>query len=205
MSDKLMTVYVDFLPNQPKNDQSREEIAALLKGRFEQRLAAAVDRSWELPPIMLMKPDDVYIGLLLEARELFVAGYFYSCVAMCGVVGERLIKDMLRTSVLIQKNGISERPTDAALEQLERVDTKGIIQFLEKAKLLGAEAAKAANDLGELRNKYVHARGKDPGADATKAIKMLHALVEGTVSVFKEFEIKEGRLAPKTAPPIVGS
>src|SRR5208282_4379979 len=58
MSDQLMTVYIDFLPNQPKNDQSREEIAALLKGRFEQRLPAAVDRNWDLPAIMLSKPSD---------------------------------------------------------------------------------------------------------------------------------------------------
>jgi hypothetical protein len=26
MSDQLMTVYIDFLPNQPKNDRSKEEI-----------------------------------------------------------------------------------------------------------------------------------------------------------------------------------
>jgi len=201
MSNQLMTVYMDFLPNQPKNDKSREEIATLLKGRFEQRLPGAVDRNWELPPIMLMKPSDEYLGLLLEAHELFVAGYFYSCVAMCGIVGERLVKDMLRASVMIRRDGKAEQPTDEVFDQLEYVDSKGIIQFLKKADILGEEAASAAKELSELRNKYAHARGKDPSADAIKAIKILHVLVEGTVSVFKDFEIRDGKFVLKAAPP----
>jgi hypothetical protein len=205
MTDQLMNVYIDFLPNQPKSDQSKEEIATLLKGRFEQRLPGAVDRNFELPPIMLLRPGDIYIGLLLEARELFVAGHFYSCVAMCGIVGERLVKDAFRTSVLISKNGSSERPTEAAFDQLEHIEAIRFIEFLKKTGLLETGAADAAKKLGELRNNYAHARGKNPEADAANAIKLLHALVEGTVSVFKEFEIKEGRLAPKTAPPKVGS
>src|SRR5208283_772890 len=157
MSNQLMTVYMDFLPNQPKNDQSREEIAALLKGRFEQRLPAAVDRNWDLPAIMLSKPSDEYLGLLLEARELFVAGYFYSCVAMCGIVGERLVKDVVRRSVLISKNGSPEQPTEVAFDQLERVEAIRFIEFLKTTELLETGAADAAKKLGELRNKYAHA------------------------------------------------
>jgi hypothetical protein len=154
---------------------------------------------------MLVKPSDEYLALLLEARELFVNGYFYSCVAMCGIVGERLVKDMFRASVLVRRNGNTERPTDAVFDQLEYIDISRIIEFLKKAELLGGDAAKAALKLGKLRNTYAHARGKDREADATEAIKELHALVEGTVSVFKDFEIKEGKLVPKTTPPILGS
>lgn len=197
MSDEIRTVYMDFLPNQPKNDQSREEIATLLKGRFEQRLPSAVNRYWELPAIMLMNPDDQYRELLLEARELFVAGYFYSCVAMCGIVAERLIKDMLRTSLLIHRNGKTEIPTKAAFDQLEHVEVRGMIEFLKEAGLLIENAASSAKFLGDLRNRYAHARGKVPQTDAIEAIKKLHAVVEGTVSVFKDFEIKDGRLVPK--------
>jgi hypothetical protein len=203
MSDELRTVYIDFLPNLPKTDQSRQEIGSLLKGRFEQRLPNAVDRFWQLPPLMLLKPDDVFRGLLLEARDLFVAGHFYSCVAMCGIVGERLVKDVFRTSVLIRKSGSTEEPTEAALDQLERVETIGIVEFLKKTELLLADAADAAKNLGKLRNDYAHSRGKKPEADAAEAIKMLHVLVEGTVSVFKDFEIKDGKLVRKTAPPII--
>jgi len=198
MTDELRTVYIDFLSNQPKNDQSREEIATLLRGRFEQKLSGTIERYWELPGIMVLNPDDQYRELLLEARELFLAGFFYSCVAMCGIVAERLVKDLFRASLIIQRNGKTEIPTKEAFDQLENVETRGIIQFLGKTGLLTEEVAHSAKDLGELRNRYAHARGKIPQTDAIEAIKKLHTIVEGTVYVFKDFEIKDGRLMPKS-------
>jgi hypothetical protein len=69
---------------------------------------------------------------------------------------------MLRASVLIEMYGQNQHPSDAAFDQLEWVEVRGIIKFLNEAGLLSKEAAKAAEDLGDLRNKYTHARGKNP-------------------------------------------
>ena len=202
MSDKgqHMSVFLDLLPNQPKNEQTRESFRQMLRERFEARLVESADRIWELPPIILNEPFGDYMPLLIEARELFLSGHFYSCVAMCGIVGERLAKDVLRVSIMVEKDGKTERPTQAAFDQLERIEVSGIVRFLKKAELLSSEAAKAADRLGQLRNDYAHARGKEPQMDALQAIKLLHALVEGTVSVFKDFEIKDGAFARKTSP-----
>jgi hypothetical protein len=73
--------------------------------------------------------------------------------------------------------------------------------FLKNAELLSEDAAKAADKLGELRNAYAHARGKDPQKDAIGAIKWLHLLVEGTVSVLRDFEIRDGIFVRKASPP----
>lgn len=117
---------------------------------------------------------------------------------MCGIVGERLIKDMFRGAVLIFKEGQTPfRPKDEAFDQLERVEVSGIIRFLNEAGLLDNAAKKAAEELGRLRNKYAHARGEKPEEDAVEAVKWLHGLVEGTVSVFKSFEIKDGAFVRK--------
>ncbi|MBI3960906.1 MAG: hypothetical protein HY328_19010 [Chloroflexi bacterium] len=196
---QIMDVFLDLFSNQPKNDQSREFFRQVLRQRFEDTLTDAVERVWDLPPI-LVKPHGEYLVLLLETRQLYLTGYFYSCVAMCGIVGERLIKDVFRTSVLIQKGGLAQLPSDTAFDQLERVEVNGIIRFLKEADLLGAEAAKAGDSLSQLRNQYAHARGKAPQSDALKAIKLLHTLVEDTVSVFKEFEIRDGVLVRKATP-----
>lgn len=126
--------------------------------------------------------------LLLEARELFLHGYFYSCVAMCGIVAERLVKDLLRTSLLVNKAGHISRPDDGALNQLERVDVNGMVRFLKEAGLLEDGAAKAASRLGELRNVHAHARGMQPESDATEAIAYLQTIVEATVSMFPHSE-----------------
>lgn len=88
---KLIDVFIDLEPNQPKNEQTRASFREILLDRFEQRLPQAVEHVWELPPIILKEPLKEYVTLLLEARELFVLGQFYACVAMCGIVGERLI------------------------------------------------------------------------------------------------------------------
>ena len=52
----------------------------------------------------------------------------------------------------------------------------------------------------QLRNAYAHARGKNPEDDAAKAITWLHAIVEDTVSVFKDFDVKDGAFVRKTKP-----
>ena len=120
---------------------------------------------------------------------------------MCGIVGERLVKDVLRSSILIQKDGNPKPPADAAFDQFEHVEVGGIILFLKEAELLNAEAARAATDLGDLRNQYAHAHGKKSEEDALKAVKLLHALVEDTVSVFKTHTIMDGSFVLKSDVP----
>ena len=84
---ELREVYIDFLPNQPKNEIFRQYAAERLRQQLEGRPEASVDRQWELPQL-IVKPEGEYLELLLEARDLYINGYFYSCVATCGIVGE---------------------------------------------------------------------------------------------------------------------
>jgi hypothetical protein len=195
--DFLATVYIDFLSNQPKNEQTRASFRQLLQNRFDLRLAEAVERLWQLPPLILQRPNDEYVSLLVEARELFTMGYFYSCVAMCGIVGEKLVKDLLRGSTLVTKDGATTRPTEEAFDQLERVDMSALVRFLNRASLLSDDARRAAEALVGLRNQYAHARGKSPRGDALAAIDKLHVLLEETVSVLKDYEIVDGRFVPR--------
>jgi hypothetical protein len=116
---------------------------------------------------------------------------------MCGIVGERIINDAFRISVLVKSGNSMKTPSERAFDQIEHVEISGLIRFLKEAEIISDDAAKAAIDLGQLRNKYAHARGQSPKDDALKAIKLLHALIEDTVSILKDFEIKEGVLVAK--------
>lgn len=195
-SPQHIDLFLDLLSNQPKDDKTRREFARLLRERCEEGLEAAVERIWDLPS-MVVRPEGEYLALLIEARELYVKGHFYSCVAMCGIVGERLTKDAMRASVLVQKDRSPQAPLATAFDQLERVEVSALVRFLGEVGILSQEAAQAARDLGELRNRYAHARGRQPQPDALDAIKLLHVIVEDTVSVFKHFEIKDGVFVPK--------
>jgi hypothetical protein len=173
--------HFDNLPNYPKNEETRKSFRELLLKEFDERLNESVERLFELPAIVVRSGD--YLDLLLESRGLFVAGQFYSCVAMCGIVGERLVKDLLHTSIKIEVGNSTERPSKKAIRQLEKAQIAVLIDFLEEVSVLSAKAAKAAKSLGDLRNVYAHGSGKDPHGDARKAVGYLHEIIEDTVSL----------------------
>ena len=193
-------VWFDFLPNQPRTPEGRAVLEDFIRRRFDAQVAAAVDRIHQLPAVMVHAPGE-YVALLAEAREVYSHGHYCACAAMCGIVGERILKDVLRQGLRVAAPDGIRRPTEEALDQLERVDVGAIARFLVRAGLVTEEAGKAADKLQQLRNTYAHARGRNPEADALDAIAHLHGLIEGSVSVFTTHEIKDGKLVPKAASP----
>jgi len=93
---------------------------------------------------------------------------FNSCVAMCGVVTERIIKDILRNHIYTVSKNVAYRPSDTAFDQREYIVIQRITNFLAETGLIDSEVKAAATKLAELRNKYVHARGHNPETDALK-------------------------------------
>ena len=198
--ERHIPVYVDFLPNHAAHPAGKDMVIGYHREWLEERLDAIVSRQAQMPILMLQNTDDsvkVVLDLLLEARTLFCHGHFYSCVAMCGIAAERIIKDVIRKGIVTLSGSRINRPSQKAFDQLERVDIRSLINFAGESDLLNSDARSAATKLGELRNKYAHARGQNPEADALRAVEYLHVIVEGTVSVLKDYEIKEGRLVPR--------
>jgi hypothetical protein len=195
----MADLFLDTIPNLLKAKGGDEVVRDILRARFEEDLPNAVERVKDVP-ILMVKPEGEYLDLLVEARELYISGRFYSCVAMSGIVGERLVKDVIRASVLVERKGTVERPTEKAFDQLERVDVTSLVQFAGRVGLLSDKAEEAARKLGELRNDYAHARGKKPPEDAKKALAYLHVIVEDTVSLFAEYELQEGKFVKKAGP-----
>ncbi|HUT14375.1 MAG TPA: hypothetical protein VMY42_28070 [Thermoguttaceae bacterium] len=194
---RRIPVYVDFTPNYAAHPETKETTASFHRQWLETNLDAIIDRQSQLP-IMMIHHDGpavkLVVDLLLEARQLFCLGYHYSCVAMCGIVVERIIKDILRHNLLVARNNEVGSPSHKAFDQIERVDVRSLINFVAESGLISNDVKAAAVKLGDLRNQYAHARGQSPDADALKAIEHLHTVVGGTVSVLKEFEIKDGVL-----------
>jgi len=189
--------YLRNLSKTPRNEEGRKNLRRRLAKKFRETLPSSVERIWDLPNINIIDPAKPYGDLLIEAHDLYINGFFYSCVAMCGIVGERLIKDLLRTHVMIEKNGGIIPPDTDAFDKLERVEISNIVEFLKATELLSEDAAKAAKELISLRNAYAHARGKKPNDDALKAIRYLHKIVDDTVSIFKGIDLGCGVLKLK--------
>jgi hypothetical protein len=67
-------VFLDMLSNHPKNDWTRKDFSDSLRQQFEEGLPDAVERGWDLPPLILRAQRE-YLTLLLEARQLYIAGF----------------------------------------------------------------------------------------------------------------------------------
>lgn len=195
-----MPVFIDTIPNLLKlagaGKKGKEKVADLLRQEFESQIDDIISKYASLPWLMIHPGE--YCDLLTEARTLFVSGYFYSCVAMCGITAERIVKDIFSRSLLVILNGQPMRPSDRAIEDLESFGAKDICDFLIDAGVLNVELRSPFKGLGELRNKYTHAGGKRPEKDARTAINHLHKIIDGTVSILKDFDIQEGKLVKKS-------
>jgi hypothetical protein len=187
--------FADPGSEQPQTLEAKAEAEAELLSQFKLKVSDIVGRSWQLPSLAVQKGNYEYLQLLTEARELYRSGHFYSCVAMSGIVAERLVKDLLRQTIMVSKDdGDPVKPTDTAFDQLERVDMSSLVRFCKETGLVDPPTSAAVAALYELRNKYAHGRGKDASKDSLKAIVLVHQLVEATVSIKPDFEFIDGRL-----------
>ena len=174
--DTNLAVDCDFTPNHAKEPFLAVGLREKLLLDCEKGADEVISRLATLPILMVYHPFGEYVPLLREAREIYTRGYFYACVAMCGITAERLVKDILRGSLMVRSGPNSaSSPSALAFDQLERIDVSSLARFLAKASLIDDQAWKSLDALFQLRNTYAHARGKDPEADALKAIQHLHS------------------------------
>lgn len=113
---------------------------------------------------------------------------------MCGIVSERIIKDMLRLTLYVRKGVDVVQPSSKAFDQLERVEISGLMRFAKDSEVINEESFKAADKLSQIRNDYTHARGKNSEKDALKAIELLHVIIDDTVSAHKDYVIEDGTI-----------
>jgi hypothetical protein len=179
--DELASLAIHLYPRNHAALQARLRVDA------DKKLPIAEQRAPNLPEALVARGP--YLPLLVEARELYVWGFDYGCVAMCGITAERITKDVLRAAVLVQQEGQVSTPPPVAFDQLERVEVSGLVRFLQHSGLVSKEVAEAAWQLLQLRNQYAHARGPAPAADAEKALAYLQTIVDGTVSIADRLEI----------------
>ncbi len=192
---KLLSAMIDFTPNVLKTEGGKKQIEASLRASFEQSLPGALTRWGELP--VMMTPAAPFAELLMDARQHFIWGRFYSCVVMCGVAAERILKDLFVHALRVRVGGEWLQLTPEVARQIERLDVEGIREALLKSGNLDRGLRKSVQRLMELRNSYVHSRYAQPEEDARAAVRCLHEMVEGTVSVFKDHEFVDGILMPR--------
>lgn len=122
-----------------------------------------------------------YEDFLNEAKELLSYGYYYSCVAMCSMLAEHIIRNILRKKILGDKSYVM-----ISSEETKIIDTfpsNLICKFLFENELVDKTVVDAFEDLASLRNKYFQIYVKPSEKNARLSTELLENIIKATENI----------------------
>ena len=175
--------YADFRPNGAKlclrkESSNRSKSSSELPSGTADAKSFSQERLSKLPPLLIEVGP--YCKLLREARDVFVDGHFYACVAMCGISFERFQRDKAKPYGAKKKQKIWE-----------------VRSILQKNRVLSSGTLNLCKEMADLRNKYVHGHGLKPKEDALKALKWMHSFIDKETNLMRDYVIVDGVLSRK--------
>ncbi|HET6441579.1 MAG TPA: hypothetical protein VFH53_04310 [Phycisphaerae bacterium] len=187
VSGQIQPAYADFRPNAVKRHLSEESSKGSQKHPTEPPSGAMDEKSFahhkderlsQLPALLI--ETGPYCNLIREARDVFVDGHFYACVAMCGISFERFQRDKAKPFGATRNHKISK-----------------VRDILKKYRVLKPGTLTLCEKMASLRNKYAHGDGLNPKEDALKALKWMHCFIDNETNLMRGYEIVNGELTRK--------
>ncbi len=187
VSGQIQPAYADFRPNAAKRHLSEESSKGSQKRPAEPPSGAMDENSFahhkderlsQLPPLLIEVGP--YCSLLKEARDVFVDGHFYACVAMCGISFERFQRDKANPYGATRKH------------KMPRVR-----KILQENKVLKVKTLELCKKMAKLRNDYAHGHGLKPKEDALKALTWMHSFINKETNLMRDYVIVNGVLSRK--------
>jgi hypothetical protein len=187
VNGQTQPAYADFRPNDAKLRLSKESSkgsqkrpAELPSGAMDEKSIAhhKDERLSQLPPLLIEVGP--YCKLLLEARDVFVDGHFYACVAMCGISFERFQRDKAEPYGAMRKHNMSQ-----------------VRSMLQKNRVLSPGTLSLCKSMADLRNEYAHGHGLKPKEDALKALTWMHSFIDKETNLMQDYVIVDGVLSRK--------
>jgi hypothetical protein len=181
VNGQTQLAYADFRPNSAKHELGKELKKYSQVQRTKLPSHDRLERLAQLPPLLM--EDGPYCGLIREARDVYVDGYFYACVAMCGISFERFQRD-------------KAAPYGATKED----KMWKVTNILAVKKALLPETFKLCNNMKDLRDKYAHGHGMNPEQDSLKSLAWMHSFIDNETSLMRDYVIVGGILTRKLQP-----
>lgn len=185
VNGQTQIAYADFRPNAAKRHLreklSKDSQEQLAEGALSEKPLAheMYERLSRLPPLLI--EDGPYCGLIREARDVFVDGHFYACVAMCGISFERFQRD-------------KAAPYGATREH----KMWQVRSILQENKVLSPATLCLCKKMANLRNDYAHGHGLNPKEDALKSLEWMHTFIDNETNLMRDYVIVDGILSRNT-------
>jgi len=113
-----------------------------------------------------------YNNLIMEARELYFNGYFYSCVVTSCSIAEHILRALFFDNVDVNKKHLSRKTQ----KYLSFIKAKAICEFLVSENVIPKKMLASFKILGELNSKYSNIISVSPKEDAQRALYHLHKI-----------------------------
>ena len=184
VSGQIQPAYADFRPNAAKrhlseesSKRSQKRAAEVLSNPLSETSAAhhRDERLSQLPPLLI--EDGPYCRLMREARDVFVDGHFYACVAMCGISFERFQRDKAKPYGATREHKIWQ-----------------VRSMLQKNRVLSSGTLTLCKSMADLRNEYAHGDGLNAKEDALKALTWMHSFIDNETNLMRDYVIVDGIL-----------
>jgi hypothetical protein len=183
-TSQTQSAYADFSPNAAKRHLSEEISKDSQEHPAESSIGAMDEESFafhkkerlsQLPPLLIEVGP--YCKLIREARDVFVDGHFYACVAMCGISFERFQRDKARPYGATRRH---------KMHQVRRI--------LKENSILKDETLELCEKMAKLRNDYAHGDGLEPKEDALKALSWMHSFIDNETTLMRNYIVVDGIL-----------
>jgi hypothetical protein len=187
-------MYIDSMPESLIDERTSEnaigEYKKYLSKRFRKDLPAIIERTKKLSNIRTTNTNPC-LNLLLESREAYTKGLFYSSIAMAGISAERYAIEISTKIVFKSSN------KEIYLEDLfERLSQSQRIKILSDLGLIVSEIKIELDEINKIRNKYIHPKLiGDLEKDALIIVNRMAKIME--IEFNENYYIKEGKLVPK--------
>lgn len=185
VSGQTQPAYADFRPNAAKcqlreelSKGSQEQVTGLSLSTIGEPAHEKLKRLSQLQPLLM--EDGPYCRLIREARDVFVDGHFYACVAMCGISFERFQRDKAAPYGATRQHKMWQ-----------------VRNMLEENKALLPNTLSLCKKMADLRNDYAHGQGLNPKEDALKSLSWMQSFIENETNLMKDYKIVDGILHRK--------
>ena len=177
-----IAVFTDSLPTLSKQlPRGKNDVKQFLLDRFNRKMPSMIKNYETLGPVLL--PAEGFLKYLLEARDLFVEGFDYGAVALCGMVADSIC-------VVITEQRVSGE--DETKRILDLGYQKRIKKLNKLGKFKGPRTAELLQEIGEIRRNYIHLRRPNPDRKEVVRIFQIMRLV-----AFVEFGLVPGDGGPR--------
>ena len=157
---------------------------------FKSTVRARVKRHLRLP-YLLVHHDDEFQPLLYEARQTYIDGHFFSCIASTATTADRICIRLSQWYGLprpLQKWVVGQTLGN----KIQRLRSEGVVTKDQEDLL---------NKINRIRNRHLHPSRQIKmltlKRDTIASVCLLQQFLEGTFSVYRDNTFNQGVMVPK--------